>query len=65
MNKIFYIFTSILLITSCNNQDVENIINDNSVDWTNENTCSVSIDNEFIDNNDLKKATYLISKTQN
>jgi len=50
MNKIFYIFTSILLITSCNNQDVENIINDNSVDWTNENTCSVSIDNEFIDN---------------
>ena len=50
MNKTFYIFTSILLITSCNNQDVENIINDNSVDWTNENTCSVSIDNEFIDN---------------
>jgi len=50
MNKIFYIFTSILLITSCNNQDVENITNDNSVDWTNENTCSVSIDNEFIDN---------------
>ncbi|MDC0616582.1 glycoside hydrolase family 3 protein, partial [bacterium] len=50
MNKIFYIFTSILLITSCNNQDVENIINNNSVDWTNENTCSVSIDNEFIDN---------------
>ena len=50
MNKIFYIFTSILLITSCNNQDVENIINYNSVDWTNENTCSVSIDNEFIDN---------------
>ena len=50
MIKHFIIFISTLLIASCGYKDSEKITNEQKVDWSNDRTCSVSVDNKFLDN---------------
>ena len=49
MIKHFTIFVSTLLIASCGYKDSEKITYEQKVDWSNDRTCSVSIDNKFLD----------------
>ena len=50
MIKHFIIFISTLLIASCGYKDSEKITNEQKVDWSNDRTCPVSVDNKFLDN---------------
>ena len=49
MIKHFIIFISTLLIASCGYKDSEKITYEQKVDWSNDRTCSVSVDNKFLD----------------
>ena len=49
MIKNFIIFISTLLIASCDYKNSEKITYEQKVDWSNDRTCSVSVDNKFLD----------------
>lgn len=49
MIKNFTIFISTLLIASCDYKNSEKITYEQKVDWSNDRTCSVSVDNKFLD----------------
>ena len=49
MIKHFTIFISTILIASCGYKDSEKITNEHKVDWSNNRTCSVSVDYKFLD----------------
>ena len=50
MKKNIYLFTFILLITSCDSYNSSSITNTENIDWSNDKYCSVSVDTKFIDN---------------
>ena len=50
MIKHFTIFISTLFIVSCSYKDSEKTTYEQKVDWSNDRTCSVSVDNKFLDN---------------